>query len=142
MNCGYKNTLGIGANYKTHLCKKCGSLLSAQNRTLPPGTAPMSQSPQPVQIKHSRGIEKEHTQGKYDGEFKQNGIICMNCRTVNSFGKRKANRCNTCNKKLKVTPKNVIYFNGQVESVVCPKCKKYTDYKMPKCEHCKKKLKI
>jgi len=114
--------------------KKCGSSLEANvkiNRT--------TQSRPPEILKPEKVVQIQEQPKEYQGEFKQSGVLCLQCRVVAPF---RSKRCPTCNNKLKVNPGTIVYFNGKIEAVECPKCRAYTDYKSPKCDHCKKKLKI
>lgn len=136
-SCKKKNK--IGGRLKGRTCKHCGAPLDDASQV---SQSQASQAETPKSRKDLRKQAELDQKEKYSGDFRQFGVICLDCRTINPFGKKKMKRCITCNNKLKVGPRTIIYYNGQVESVQCPKCGAYTDYKLPKCEHCGKKLKI
>ncbi len=122
-SCKAKNK--IGGKIKGRTCKKCGYPLDA--KYIPPNET----KPQIIQTKE--------VEVKVEGEFKQYGVLCLNCKTVTQFGNK---RCQNCRNKLKISPRTTVYYNGVKEAIQCPKCGKYSEFKGLKCEHCNKKFKF
>ena len=141
-SCKAKNK--IGGRIKGRTCKECGYPLDAPY--IPP-SPPIE--PKPKKTKVNKEIHKEfqkeviiqtkEVKVKVEGEFKQYGVLCLNCKTITQFGNK---RCQNCRNKLKITPKTTVYYNGAKEALQCPKCGKYSEFKGLKCEHCNKKFKF
>ncbi len=129
-SCKAKNK--IGGRIKGRTCKKCGYPLDAPY--IPP-TTPI----EPKTEKTKVIIQTKEVEVKVEGEFKQSGVLCLNCKTVTQFGNK---RCQNCRNKLKISPKTTVYYNGVKEAIQCPKCGKYSEFKELKCEHCNKKFKF
>lgn len=105
---------------------------SARARSAPVVSTKSKEEPTPVQ-------EVIIQEKQVEGEFRQSGVLCLFCKTVTALGNK---RCQSCHKKLKVTPLTTVYYNGTREAVQCRKCGKYTDFKDLKCEYCNKKFKF
>jgi hypothetical protein len=73
------------------------------------------------------------------GNFKQSGVLCLNCKSVTPLGNK---RCKGCKSKLKVKPSTMVYYNGAIEAIQCQKCSDYTSFQGVKCQKCRKKLKF
>ena len=130
----------VGGRIKGRICKKCGFPLDA---SYTPPNEPKTKESKPKTKVIVKPTEKEiiieTREVRIEGEFKQYGVLCLNCKTVTQFGNK---RCQNCRNKLKISPKTTVYYNGVKEAIQCPKCGKYSEFKGLKCEHCNKKFKF
>ena len=131
----------VGGRVKGRTCKKCGYPLDASY--IPKIEEQKTKERKPktkVIVKPTEKVVFIQTKEvKTEGEFKQYGVLCLICKTVTQFGNKK---CQNCRKKLRLSPKTTVYYNGVKEAIQCPKCGKYSEFKGLKCEHCNKKFKF
>ncbi len=116
-------------------CSNCGKKITKPD--IPEfRSTPLVQQPKIVEKQVI--VEKEVVK-TISGEFKQTGVLCLNCKKVTPLGNK---RCSACQSKLKVTPSNTVYYNGVKEAIQCQKCGKFTSFQEIKCENCGKKIKL
>ena len=130
-----QTVLGKEFENGTAVCKKCKRPLNP-NLQAAPAAQPVQPAPQVQTVPQTIVVTQTLPPS---GSFKKTGVLCMQCKTVNSMGVKK---CTTCTKKLKVRPSTVIYYDGQTEAIQCQKCGGYTDHKSVKCQKCGKKIKL
>ncbi len=121
----------VGGRVQGQVCKKCGYPLDAEY-------VPQNE-PKTKERKPKKEVIIQTKEVKIEGEFKQYGVLCLDCKTVTPFGNKK---CQNCRNKLRISPKTTVYYNGVKEAIQCAKCGKYSQFKGIECEYCKKKFKF